>query len=321
MKDFFTVTVLIFCMIQNLTAQNEIPFFWAEYIDNKGIEIEKSAMMIPVELSGNDKYAMQLDLGAPKSILYRNLLEDAVFYDSIKDSNSYNDSLFGYQLKLENQNVIQNEFEVITYSNSKEAEGIQKAKGVIEDYKNIGTLGRSFLVEDFIYIDYAKEYILRPSIESYLSLIEDMKYKVPIKVEYGFVVVPITFNGKRSYVMFDTGSSTSTINLNGRKGLRLVDRKSISDSFDVKSWRDKITYYETKGSNVVKIGKLKMEVETIQFIPEQYRFYKTFNDINLYFKLMKFRIFRSVIGVMGNRLFLDKKILIDYKNEMLYISE
>ncbi len=167
----------------------------------------------------------------------------------------------------------------------------------------MGTIGAQFCVGKVILIDYPNERLARlDSIPaSYL-----IQKSIPFKINaQNWVLLPFQIDQNSYYVVFDTGSSIFPFLTSERTFWeRYGELQSQSDTLQVSSFGKIFDTYEATFINAPTKG---LDLRN--------------QNIYLTTRPLKTQYVDSIpiIGITGNKLFLDKTIAIDYKNKLFHI--
>lgn len=279
-----------------------IPFQWSPaIIDNDTLKY--GSMEIQGKIKGLDKtVGFQFDLGAVISVIYeiplKQIIKDSTQFPFDVDwSKKINFSgIEAYSIK--NLTIKNGDY---TFKNL--TPGILKNYGGTEDTEisHIGTIGLDAVKNKYLIIDYKKQKLgITDSLSKQLS--EKIQFINFENTEIKQTVFKIDINTKKYNVVFDTGSSSWPIITDEDKFNELLgNSKNIVDSIKVSSWGKEEYFYKSPINSNLKIA------------------YKSFNVSNAYYfkenETSKWLYDNDITAVIGNTLFLDKIIVIDYKNK------
>ncbi len=170
-----------------------------------------------------------------------------------------------------------------------------------------------------LYIDFVNQYIQKQPLSFKKEVISKNPnvIKTKILIKFHLILLPVLFQEKEYLVIFDTGSSLTTLNLVGNAGTNLIDKKSFTDTTAVNSWGKKLLIYGKKTNESIKISGFPIPLKTIQFTDPASKIAQSFNELNQ--ELQEDEKLPYVIGIIGNKLFFNRQILIDYQEQMFYI--
>jgi len=162
---------------------------------------------------------------------------------------------------------------------------------------HIGTIGSNLFNEKTLIIDFKKKRLA--ILDSLLNNTENKLIDIIIK--NGRIKVPIIINGEKVYVLYDTGSSFASLYLSTKNWNRYRDTTSTLDTLMATAWGTEYPLLISKTNIEIKIGDLIFKPETIMA-----------NDLDPYYNFYKRE---KIIGLMGNLLFYNKILIIDFKNK------
>ncbi len=276
-------------------------FVWSSATINKNIN-EKAGILIPIKLNGcPETFYMQFDIGTFVTHFYKPELESInkkfknihFRIDKEKDTILANFSFNIGETKIRTKKIDISSFgETINWN--------KKNQKII-----IGSIGPDFINNKTICIDYPNQKI---------SLYNKLPDTISKSIDFfnfewyeNKALLPITINGEKRKLYFDTGSSTFEILTTKKIANEIAENKTIIENYKVGSWGKDIDCYDIKLNEIVVIGKTKIPIERISYIDGL--------DITLLTKAL------NVDGLTGNKLFLDKKIYLDTKNQKFSITK
>lgn len=162
---------------------------------------------------------------------------------------------------------------------------------------SVGTLGADFLQDKIIRIDLAEETINFGASYNPSNYIME-----PLLTLDGRPVVKLNFRGKEQKLLYDTGSSLFGVWTNRKNWKRLREKSDDVKTFPISSWG-------------------KMNDGYYSLLDKKYlqSWEDSINDVDLqiwYVENKNFRKFfreNGLFGVIGNQFFLDKEVILDYK--------
>lgn len=141
------------------------------------------------------------------------------------------------------------------------------------------------------------------SIDSLNNFYQKNSVFINAKLDKGRIKVPIQVNGKTYYFMFDTGSSMFPL-ITAKKDISVFNKQGeVKESVKTSSWGTKYNVSGYTIDNDVLIGNLKLN-KFNNFVYE--------NPLKAFEQFFKQE---DILGIMGNAFFLDKEIIIDFKNK------
>ncbi len=285
-----------------------INFEW--YGDSiSGQYFDKLAIYLPFSIEGiPHKFKSQFDLGAKSTMVYENSIKPYLkkYSNATLKLDTINTEA---SLKGENITIIKNvdfKLDTVLFKNQK----LEYLKGFgnvltsdsieTKTVKHIGTIGPNIFQEKYLIIDFPNERIA--ILDSLNNNYKKRTRFVNIKLEKGRIKVPVNINGISRYFMFDTGSSIFPLSVS-KEDVKLISKTvPANDTLKISSWGEYYDIHGYKINSTISIGGLKLETK----------------DMNVYDSKKEFKEFfeqEEIMGIMGNSFFLDKEIIIDYKNQ------
>ena len=288
---------------------NWIPFEWvSDSISGK--YFDKLAINIPVSIDGlPHKFNMQFDLGAVTTVIYGNSI--AKYLDKYSGFNNKIDSTKSFIINGKKNPMFKN----VGLSLGNVSFG-ERNIGYFKDYgetiptdsmytsteKHIGTIAPDLFKDQYLIIDYPNKRI---------CVTKDLPRKLA-KVDFqacsitsGRVTIPLTINGKVENLMFDSGSSMFSL-ITSEENANQISVNNIIDSLSANSWGDNMTAYGKKINSEVKFGKTILQPSNVYYVKNEM--------IAEFFKQ------QNIWGITGNAYFLNKIVIIDYKNSRFGIK-
>jgi hypothetical protein len=277
-----------------------------------GRYFDKLAMFVPFQIEGIPyRFTAQLDLGAPMTMIYGNtfvpLLEafpgvaeklDTVHKNYViqgkKVGEFRNISFFLDTVKFMDQEVAFFE----GFGDSASERDLRKDTVI-----HIGTVGANLFRNKILVIDFRNR---RMAIADTLTDVDESDL-IDIVIEHGRVKVPVMINGEKVYVLYDSGTSFATLFLSTRNWDPYRDTLSAPDTIMATAWGTKYPLLISKTNIEIKIGSMSFHPETIMA-----------NDLVPYYEFYKKE---NIIGLMGNQLFYDKILIIDFKHNRFGLAE
>ncbi|MFD2941342.1 hypothetical protein [Flavobacterium notoginsengisoli] len=265
-------------------AEN-IPIKWIS--DN---ENQHEALLIPIQINGIDKtFYMQFDSGSPITVFYKKSLESI----SEKLSNQINIDSEKNQIStgfsIGNMKVYSSFFEILNY-------------GSVIDFDNpdaaniIGTIGTDLLEKRIIMLDF------KNSKCSFLEQIHEKDFTT-FEFKKRKILIPSKIENENLKLLYDSGTS----------GYELIIQKEIWGKYKVKnspikvekgnSWGNTLDVYSASAKKKIQFGNTVLNLSEVTYIEGTS-------------ELQKFLMKRSGMqGMIGNKLFLQHKLILDCKNE------
>jgi hypothetical protein len=167
--------------------------------------------------------------------------------------------------------------------------------------KHIGTIGVDLCANKVLIIDYPNQRI---------SIIDSLPKSISVKASFlparfnkdDRVMIPFKIGEKTEYLMFDTGSSTFPILTFPKYAMRITDsEEAVTDSLGVSSWGVIHQMYKKRMNKKMYLGNKRVSSEYVFYSDKAASSQKVFDD-------------NGIFGFTGNVLFLDKILIIDFKN-------
>lgn len=267
---------------------------------------EKLAMFVPFKIEGIPyEFSSQFDLGAPVTMIYGNSFESLLnefpqiaekldtinkkhVIQGMKVGEFKNISFYLDTVKFINQNIAYFE----GYGDPVSQKDFDK-----DTIIHIGTIGSNQFKEKILFIDFKNNKLAVID-----SLSKDLeKQLIDIIIDKGRIKVPVIINGKKEYVIYDTGTSFASLFLSENNWNEYRDTTSTPDTLMAIAWGVQYPLLISKTNIEIKIGNNIFKPETIMA-----------NNLKPYYEFYKKE---KIIGLMGNKLFFDKVLIIDFKKK------
>lgn len=288
---------------------NWIPFEWVS--DSvSGKYFDKLAINIPVSIDGlPHKFKMQFDLGAVTTVIYGNSI--AKYLDKYSGFNNKIDSTKSFIINGQKNPMFKN----IGLRLGNVSFG-ERNIGYFKDYgepiptdsiytsteKHIGTIAPDLFKDKYLIIDYPNKRIcVTKNLPRKLAKVDFQA----CSITSGRVTIPLTINGKVENLMFDSGSSMFSL-ITSEENANQISVNNIIDSLSANSWGDNMTAYGKKITSEVKFGKTILQPSNVYYVKNEM--------IAEFFKQ------QNIWGITGNAYFLNKIVIIDYKNSRFGIK-
>lgn len=282
---------------ETLQDTYSMPFQWIS--DSLGGELNPySAMVLSVTIPGcGRKFRMQFDLGSPSSLFYKNKMEAInLKYRNLNfHEQDGKDWLLNYSFTIAQMKVTNRKIRVWPY----DASGISWTDTTKVEI--IGTIGSDIIDDKILIIDYPHQIITLTS-----RLADSISTKIhmtPFKWEERKVLLPVIIHKQKTNLYFDTGSSAFSL-LTDHATWKVLSRKNAPvHQFGVNSWGKTLTAFTAPTDYSVEFNSISIPIMNVTYI-EGTSFIQ-----NL---LMRFS---GMGGMTGNKLFLEKTILIDTRKK------
>ena len=277
------------------------PIIW--HSDSIGDEwIEKTSFYIPVKLNGiGNNLFMQFDLGSPVTLLYGNTLDAlAENYAAIEDNILINEKERTYfhdaRLKLNDSLCLTApKLPVIEYGSS----------SVDTGFNIIGSTGYDLIGDNVLILDFTlNRYALTDSLPAVFS--RSVKYVEDADLAQFPIILPFRLGSKRIRLFYDSGSSLFPILTGTNRTKKLDHTLGIDTIGPLNSWGEQQYYLRVNEAAFVAFNQQDLG-------PIDVYGSKQLNALKL--------TGRYLYGITGNRLFDDKIIIIDRKNNRFGIVE
>ena len=166
----------------------------------------------------------------------------------------------------------------------------------------IGTIGSDILNNQILEIDLKKQKL---TVLSEYNILDYSVYKM--NLSHGRPVISLTIKGKEYSFLYDTGSSLFDLWTTKKLWLEWKNESYVSDEFPISSWGKINTSYRSLFENPDQANKLMNQLKYIWYNTND-NFDKAFKDANIH-------------GIIGNRPFLNKVLLLDFKNKRIGIKK
>jgi len=267
----------------------DIPILWEGDDENP-----YAALLLPVRIKGIDKpFFMQLDLGSPVTVFYKNSLESvkAVFSDKIPTATEK--GKIALDFLLQDMKISSGAFEVLDYGSKADFEN-PNARNII------GTIGTDLLEKRIITLDFKNRRC---------SFSKTMKGNDFSKFEFKKrrILIPAMIGDENLKLMYDSGTSGYELIMNKDKW----EKYKISDTVKIEkgnSWGKELKVITAASDQEIEFGSKKLQLSEVTFIEG------TSNAQNFLMKLS------GMQGMIGNKLFLNRKIILDCRNQVYKIE-
>jgi hypothetical protein len=265
-------------------AQN-IPIKWISSDGNS-----HSALLLPIKMNGiNQTFYMQFDSGSAVTVFYKKPLESIAqkIQNQIKIDAANN--FISTAFTIGNMRVASNTFEVLNYGEKINFDD-PKAENII------GTIGTDLLEKRITILDFKN---------NQCSFIEKIKEDDFTDFEFKKrkILIPLNIENEKLKLLYDSGTS----------GYELITTKEIWQQYRNKnsalktekgnSWGNTLSIYSASAKKKIQFGKVILDLSEVTHIEGT-------SD------LQKFLMKRSGMqGMIGNKLFLQHKLILDCKNE------
>lgn len=253
-------------------------------------ETSHSALLLPIKIDGIDQtFFMQFDSGSHSTVFYKIALKSIAekFQNQLKIDPKNNP--ISTSFSIGNMKVISNNFEVLDYGKKVDFDN-PKAENII------GTIGTDLLEKRITILDFKNNQY------SFIEKIEETDF-TPFEFKKRKILIPSKIENENLKLLYDSGSS----------GYELITTKEIWQKYRIKnstvktekgnSWGNTLSVYSASAKRKIQFKNLTFDLSEVTYIEGTSELQKI---------LMK----RSGMqGMIGNKLFLNHKLILDCKNE------
>ncbi|MEQ6118334.1 hypothetical protein [Reichenbachiella sp. MALMAid0571] len=276
--------------LQVAYVSENIPIKWISTNNNS-----HSALLLPVYLRGIDKlFYMQLDFGSPITIFYRTSLQSIQTKFREQISIDHTTNLINLDFNLKNMQVSSNTFKVIDYGDKVDFEN-PNTENII------GTLGTDLLEKRIITLDFKN---------NLCSFSEKMQVNGFTEFEFKKrrILFPAKIGNESLKLMYDSGTSgyELIISKNDWEKYRTINGKVKTSKGN--SWGNTLKIVSTTANQKIQFGDTILTLSEVTYIEGTS-------------KMQDFLMALSGMqGMIGNKLFLNHKIILDCKNEKFKVE-
>lgn len=285
-----------------------IHFIW-ESDSLAGRHFDKVGMSIPIKIDEIPyDFTAQLDLGAVHTIFYGKPL--APYLEMFPELASKLDTTLvqgyvGYEacrifkhVNLYLDKVPFRDIPVGHYANFGDSISMDSAKTATP--KHIGTIAPDLFQGKVLVIDYPNQRLC--VLDSMPTMFQKKADFVPFKIRNGRIKIPFVIGSIEKDLLFDTGSSLFPVFTSKDNSHFFTEPTSpIVDSIIGNQWKQVFKVYGQEITKDVKFGKHKMKPAIVYSMEDKGQ--KQFEDEE------------NIIGITGNVYFLNRLVIIDYKNK------
>jgi hypothetical protein len=281
-----------------------INFDWDSTVIN-GQNFDKTAILIPLKIIGvPSKFVAQFDLGADVTMFYGNTLKPYLEKYKFLHNKIINEGAYQWltDQSISLDKVVFNGIKIFIRKNYGDETTADSVK--TNTTKFIGTIGADFVQNKILVIDYKK---------NRLCIVDSLSNKITKSVKFisyksdfkGRVILPLEINNKILDAMFDTGSSMFGFISTKENWIEFCDTSNITKFEKLNSWGKLIDVWESPLRNKLIIKGTGIEINNarLSFLNP------TSEEINGFF------IQSKISGLTGNVFFLDRCIILDFKNK------
>lgn len=262
-------------------------------------KINKTAFFIPVKIKGlKGNLFMQFDSGTQTTLFYGKTLKKVLELGNSVETFYNNDSL--HYIKKPVINIGNNQFQA---KKIRIASSLGKEK-IDSSFTVIGTIGFDIFVNRTLILDFKKDQLAITNKETD-SLGYDLSYIEDASVNKFPLIIPAKIGNKNTRLFYDTGSSMFSL-ITSNKRLKNINKNKIDSLCCITNWGKQLPVFKKKLDASIKIGNLQYDnqsiygcevLDMVNYVPSWYLF-----------------------GITGNRLFNNKVVVIDTKNNKFGIE-
>ncbi len=312
-KLYISITIsLLICscssIIRNKLTQNNFKdikrtsvnsfenFYWSNDTIS-GVYTQKTALYLPVKLDKiNEEVLFQLDLGSATSEIYYKSLN---YLSSFKNKDSV-----GYLLNLE-FNINNNTSRIKKIMVNERLGDNERIAGKLK----LGNLGYDYFFNKILVLDYKNsKFMVTHFLDN--SFYDGFNEVKNVSIDKFPILLETRLDGRKSKTMFDTGSSIFDFMTYPKKFEKLRGEAIIEEKCCVKAFGKDYTLLEVITNNELlifnsKVQNLKIST-TSKFLESK--------QVIWGMKLL------GIEGITGNKFLLDKTIILNFKENKLWIK-
>lgn len=273
--SFFTFTVF---------KGQSVDFKWEKDSLN-GKMVDKIAMSVPFTIE-NKTYRFQFDLGANMTLIYDKCFEKTELIKNKKADQPLEAA--GHQIfTVDNQNFSVGKLKVKKY----------KLHGLLnfDQGEVCGVVGADLFQNKYLIIDFPNK---KAIVSEKLKSSENIDF-VDIKIINNKPIIPLKIDGEVYHFQYDNGASIFPIVSYKKNFKNLIDASKIIETFNIRNFNNPLIVKAIETNKEIIIGKSSFNTKEFWFTDEDYFSFEQ----------------QKIDGIIGNVFFLDKTIVIDFKNK------
>jgi len=288
-KTILSAILIAYCA---QSQAQKINFKWEK--DSIGDRlIDKIAMSVPVTIE-NKTYAFQFDLGANATLIYDQCFSEAAFIKSKKvdpTSDAGGHTIF----TIDDQSFNIGDYPIKNH----------KLYGLLnhDQGESCGTVGADVFQEKCLIIDFPKQSIT--VVNEVDKGIERKTVFVPMNIVNNKAIIPLKIDGKTYNFLYDSGSSIFPIVSYRENFDRLITNAKAKDELNIRNFNNPLIVKSVETNTAVQIGDNTFGVKEFWYTEDDFFSFKQDN----------------IDGIVGNVFFMDKTIVIDFKNKRFGIRK
>jgi len=269
---------------------DSIPITWL------GDESSKiAALLLPIKIEGiNRALYMQFDLGSANTIFYqRPLISLERHLSNLKFKTDSTNHLVDFSFNLGKIDVSATKFRMINYGDNIDW-GDSTAVNII------GTIGSDLIEKKLTLLDFRSNTCYFGNMISDNSIRDSL---IDFSFKYRCVLFPAVVNGRKQELWYDTGTSGFELMTSKStwKNISKPGAKIISN--DANSWGNTLRTYTVETNGIIDFGTAKVKLESVTYV-----------EGSSYLQEILARA-TGMGGLIGNKIFRHKQVLIDCKNK------
>ncbi len=276
-----------------------------------GRYFDKVGMSIPIKIENLPyNFTAQLDLGAVHTVFYGRPLTP--YLEMFPDLQKKLDTTLvqgyvGYEacrifknIDLYLDKVPFKNIPVGHYANFGDSISMDSAK--TSTIKHIGTIAPDLFQGKILVIDYPNQRLC--VLGTMPGILQEKAEFLTFKIRKGRIKIPFEVGSVEKDLLFDTGSSLFSIFTSKDNAVFFTEPTTpIADSIIGNQWKQIFKVYGQKITKDIKFGKHKMKPSLVYSLDDKGQ--KQFEDEE------------NIIGITGNVYFLERLVIIDYKNNKI----
>jgi hypothetical protein len=257
------------------------------------------AMLVPVKIEGCPRtFFMQFDFGHPTTIFYKCILDEVnLKYKNLSYQKKGNKFILkDYSFGVGSSKITAKEISVLDCK-------VQNFNwGDSTSIITIGTIGSDIIENKVMLIDYPAQ---RISISESMpdSIAKTVKMS-DFKFKFRRILLPAVIRNETKNIYFDSGSSSFELITDEGNWAKLAQKGQKEDIYKINHWGKPWTAHTISSTDTITFNSIKIPLKNVTYMEGE----GTKGLIRILYKLV------GVGGLTGNKLFLNKKVLIDTKN-------
>jgi len=267
-----------------------IPVKWISDEDNP-----YSVLLLPVKIQGIDKeFYMQLDFGSPTTVFYKNTLQSLAAKYPEKFVFNKNTDQIALHFELNDLKVNSQNFRLLDYGKLLNFDDANAEN-------SIGTIGTDLLEKRIVTLDF------KHNLCSFSQIVTE-KGLTDFEFKKRRILLPAQLENESLKLLYDSGTSGYELITNKENWdeIRIPNTKIKKEKGN--SWGNTLTVISAPANKKIKIGNLQRQLSEVTYITGTSQ-------------LQNFLMKQSGMqGMIGNKLFLNHKLILDCKNEKFKIE-